>query len=193
MTGIDLLRMLLDGSFNLVENRIGELSDAEWDGRALDGTSKLGFILWHCARIIDWTAHSAIQGLPEVAERKPWRDLFPAGSCYGAGIPAALADAVSASVPRPHALAYLSEVRAAVVPWFDGQTPETLDAVPALKAHQRRTPGYLDPQVWAEVEDLDGLKAWQLLARPCASHIRVHVGEHDVLLGVLRSKSPSNS
>jgi hypothetical protein len=193
MTGTDVLRMLLDGSFNLVRTRMEELGDAEWDQRALPGTNKLGFILWHCARIVDWTAHSAIQGVPEVADRQPWRDLHPAGSGYGAGIPDALADTVTATVTRTEALAYLAEVRAELMPWFDRQTPQTLDAVPALKAHQQRTPGYLDAPVWAAVENLDGLTAWQLLARPCISHVRVHVGEYGVLLDVLRSKASTRS
>jgi len=193
MTGDDVLGMLLEGSFNLVQTRMGELSDAEWDQRAMPGTSKLGFILWHCARIIDWTANSAIQGMPEVATRKPWRELFPARSLYGAGISDSLAGTITTTVTRAESLTYLAETRASVMPWFHSQTPESLDAIPALKAHQERTPGYLDPAVWAAVQDLDGLTTWQLLARPCISHIRVHVGEYGVLLGVLRSKAAAGS
>jgi hypothetical protein len=80
-------------------------------------------------------------------------------------------------------------VHAAVTAWFDAQTPETLDTIPPLKSNQEARPGYMDPAVWVEVEDLDGLQAWQLLARPCISHIRVHVGEFGVLLSALRSRA----
>lgn len=193
MTGVDVLRMMLEGSFNLVRTRMDELSDAEWDQRAMHGTNKLGFILWHSTRIIDWTVNCAIQGAPEVAGHKPWSDLFPAGSLYGAGITQTLADTIPSQVSRADALAYLAEVRTGVMQWLDRQTPESLDAVPALRAHQQRTPGYLDPSVWAEVESLDGLAAWQLLARPSISHVRIHVGEYDVLLNALRSKAAARA
>jgi hypothetical protein len=193
MTGVDVLRMLLEGSFNLIRTQMDGLSDEEWDQRAIHGTSKLGFIMWHCARIIDWTINSAIQGIPEVADREPWSQLFPAGSFYGAGISATLADTITAHVARADAVTYLVEVRAGVVPWFESQTPASLDAVPALKSHQQRTPGYLNREVWAEVEHLDGLAAWQLLARPCISHVRIHVGECEVLLNVLRSKTATRA
>lgn len=193
MTGTDVLRMMLEGSFNLVRTRMDELNDAAWDQRAMHGTSKLGFILWHSTRIIDWTVNSAIQGMPEVADQEPWSELFPAGSFYGAGITDTLADTITSRVSRRDALAYLDEVRTCVMQWFDRQTPASLDAVPALKSHQQQTPGYLDPPVWAEVEHLEGLAAWQLLARPCTSHVRIHVGEYDVLLNALRSKAAARA
>jgi hypothetical protein len=189
MTGVDVLRMQLDGSFNLIRTRIEDVTDQEWDQRAYHATSKLGFILWHCARILDWTVNSAIQGKPEVADHGPWRELFPQKGRYGAGISDADADRVADSVSRTATLEYLSEVHAAVTAWFDAQTPETLDTIPPLKSNQEARPGYMDPAVWVEVEDLDGLQAWQLLARPCISHIRVHVGEFGVLLSALRSRA----
>ena len=76
--------------------------------------------------------------------------------------------------------------------WFAQQTAETLDAVPPLKANQS-SERYRAQSVWAEVEDLDGLAVWQLLARPCISHIRVHVGEFGVLRGALRSVAGSRA
>ncbi len=58
-----------------------------------------------------------------------------------------------------------------------------------MEAHQQVKARYLAPEVWAEVSDLAGLPAWQILARPCISHIRVHAGEIDILRQSLRAGS----
>jgi hypothetical protein len=187
MTGIDVLRLQLKGSFNNISGRLADLSDDEWDRRVGPGTSKLGFILWHCARIIDWTAHSAIQGGAEVADRDPWRGRFPQRALYGAGISEDVADSVTQTVTRSDTAAYLADVQESLFAWFEQQTPESLDAPVSLKATQARRPEYLDPAVWAEIEDLDSLPAWGLLIRPAAGHIRGHCGEFDALRGLLRS------
>ena len=191
MQGTDVVRMLLTGSFALVEERIDVLTDDEWSERALPGTSLPGFVVWHCARILDWTVRCAIQGEPEVADTARWRERFPREWCYGAGIPDALADEIAASTTRAEVREYLADVRASVLTWFNAQTDLTLDAVPPLKANQVNRDGYLERSVWSEVEDLDGLKAWQLLARPCISHVRRHAGELDVLVGLLRARTRS--
>ena len=83
----------------------------------MHGTNKLGFILWHSTRIIDWTVNCAIQGAPEIADHKRWSDLFPAGSLYRAGITRTLADTIPSQVSRADALAYLAEVRTGVMQW----------------------------------------------------------------------------
>jgi hypothetical protein len=187
MKGTDLLNMQLNGSFNLIEERFDRISDEEWDTRAMPGTSKLGFILWHTTRILDWSLNTVFQGAPEVADQPRWRERFPREACYGAGIPQALADETIASTTRADGREYLREVKAAFMDWFGRQTDQTLEAVPPLKANQEARPGYLDPPVWAEVADLDGLRTWQILARPCVSHIRVHMGEFDVLFNLMRA------
>lgn len=187
MTGTDVLRMQITGSFNLLTARLDEITAGEWDRRAAPGTSRLGFILWHAARILDWTVHSALQGAPEVADRSPWRERFAREACYGAGIPEGVADSIAHSTNKEDVAAYLAEVRDAFMDWFGRQTDATLDAPVPLRANQASRPDYLEPDVWAEVADLDGLPGWQLLARPAVSHIRVHVGEYDTLAGLLRA------
>ena len=191
MKGIDVLKFQLNGSFNLISERMERLTDEEWNTRAMPGTSKLGFILWHASRILDWTLNSAFQGAPEVADRAPWRERFPREAAYGAGIGDAVADRAIDSITRADGIVYLDDVKAAFMEWLGRQTDQTLDAVPALKANQQARPGYLDPPVWAEVASLDGLPMWQILARPCVSHVRVHMGEHDVLYNALRAGAPS--
>ncbi|TMC31717.1 MAG: hypothetical protein E6J28_15080, partial [Chloroflexi bacterium] len=118
MTGIDVLRLLLLGSFGNIAGRLRELSDDDWDRRAVPGTSKAGFILWHAARILDWT-YSSIAGVPEVAQRDPWRRRFPQEAMFGAGIPVSVADGVTQAVSRTDTIAYLDDVKTAFLEWFD--------------------------------------------------------------------------
>src|SRR5207302_10988082 len=92
MRGTDVLKMLLGGSFNMIDERLSAVTDVEWSERAIPGTSKPGFILWHCARILDWTIHSAIQGVPEIADTPKWRARSPPQAPDGAGIPVQVAD-----------------------------------------------------------------------------------------------------
>jgi|SRR5579872_931748 len=187
VTGMDVLRMQLTGSFNLLQIRLEEIADAEWARRVAPGTSRLGFILWHGARILDWTAHSAFQGAPEIADRSPWRERFAREAAYGAGIPERVADSVAESTNRRDVAEYLAEVRGSFMAWFEAQTDATLEAPVPLRANQASRPDYLAPAVWEEVADLDGLPGWQFLARPAISHVRVHVGEYDTLAGLLRA------
>jgi hypothetical protein len=186
--GTDVLRMLLNGSFNLIEERLAAVTAVEWNERAIPGTSKPGFILWHCARIIDWTVHSAIQGVPEIADAPWWQARFPQQAFYGAGIPAPVADELAEKTSRKDTAQYLGEVKASATAWFARQTDDSLDVRPPMKANQATHRGYLEAGVWAAVADLDGLPAWQLLVRPSGAHIRRHIGEYDVLVEALRAR-----
>ena len=189
MTAKELVKSLLAGSFGMIQERLDSVSDAEWNERAFPGTSKPGFILWHCARILDWTANSAFQGAPEVVDAPRWRAAFPREACYGAGIPDFLADHVAGTTTSKVLAEYLAEVKSSVMPWFESLTEQALDAPVALKANQARRDGYLAPAIWAEVEDLDGIIGWNFLLRPSAGHIRRHMGEYDLLVGALRSRA----
>src|SRR5439155_18922409 len=95
--------------------------------------------------------------------------------------------------PGQRVAAYLRDVRAAVMDWFAKQTESSLNAAPPLKTNQANRAGYLDPNIWAEVEDLDGLPGWQLLLRPAGAHIRRHMGEYDVLVGAMRSRTTTRA
>jgi DinB family protein len=187
MRGTDVVGMLLKGSFALLEERLGAVRDGEWSPRVLPDTNKPGFVLWHCARILDWTVGSAIRGVPEVADSAPWKDRFPRYAGAGFGIPLAVADALTDATSAPEVSAYLAEVKASALEWFATQTDASLDAVPPLKAHQERHPLYLEREAWADIADLDGLPAWQLLLRPAGAHIRRHMGEYDLMVELLRS------
>jgi DinB superfamily len=185
MHGTDAVGMLLKGSFAIVEERIREAHDDEWRTRAFPGTNKPGFILWHCARILDWTVCSAIQGVPEIAFGSPWSDRFPDEAGAGFGISRDLADRVADATPAHEVAEYLADVRKAALSWFETQTDESLDTVPPMREQQPDF--YRRPEVWAQISDLDGLPVWQLLLRPSGAHIRRHLGEYDLLIEALRA------
>jgi DinB superfamily len=191
MTGRDLLELQLAGSFNLLRERLDGLSEPEWTARSISGTSLPGFTFWHAARIIDWAVHCAIQGVPEIADRPEWQPLRAAEFAYGAGITSAEADQVAHSVSRQQVRDYLGAVQPKALEWLRGQRDADLDRVPEFEAHQRVKPRYLTPSVWAEVSDFVGKPAWQILARPCIAHIRVHAGEIDILVQASRTGNPS--
>ena len=189
MTGKDILQMELTGSFNVLQERLETVSDAEWGARAIPEGNMLGFTLWHSARILDWGVHCAIQGIPEVAERPEWRRLLASEAAYGAGIPAELADRVARSVSREDVKGYLGAVRLSSLAWLKGVSDDDLDRAPDLYEHQKANPRYVEPPVWAEVSSLAGLPAWHILARPCIMHIRLHLGEINLTLQAVRSRA----
>ena len=189
MRGTDVLGALLKGSFAMLDERVRDSSQDEWHARAVPGTNKPGFILWHCARILDWTVNLAIQGVPEMAASAPWVDRFPVQAGAGFGITLELADRIADEVTAQELAGYLAGVRTGALDWFGRQTDESLDATPRMKANLELQPIYLEPQAWAEVADLDGLPAWQLLMRPAGAHIRRHMGEYDLLVELLRERA----
>ena len=186
MTGRGILEMQLTGSFNLLDERIGQMTAEEWTARAIPSGSRLGFTLWHGARIIDWAVHCAIQGVPEVADRPEWKRLLASEAAYGAGITSDLADRVANTVGKEDVRGYLGAVRVAALGWLKGTTEADLDRVPDLHGHQQANPRYLEPQIWAEVSSLAGLPTWHVLARPPISHVRIHIGEVDLALQAVR-------
>jgi len=191
MTGKDVLQLQLTGSFNMLRERLATVSDQEWITREIPRTNLIGFTLWHAARTIDWGIHCAIQGVPEVADRPECRGLRSAELAFGAGITPAEADAVAQSVSRADVVGYLNAVSDASLGWLRARNDGDLDAVPEFEAHQRVKPRYLSPPVWKEVSDFVGKPTWQILARPCISHVRVHAGEVDTLLQAIRAGAPA--
>ena len=179
------LRFLIEGSCNLVREAASELSDAEWDSRAAPGTSKLGFTVWHSARIVDWAVTRAARGVAEVAESETWRGRFPAAALAGFGIPDHVADGIPSAAGRELVLRYVDDVRAAARAFLDGLSEADLETPVRLRANLAGT-DYLRPEVWAEIESLEGVRLWQLLVRPPASHVRVHMGEVQALRPLLR-------
>lgn len=190
MEAKDVLGLQLQGSFNLLRERIQGVDDREWDARAIPGTSKIGFILWHCARSIDWAVNRGLQGRPELAEEAVWRErLHTEDGLFGAGIPDAVADSLPGRAGRQAVLDYLDALEPAAMAWLEAVPGAALGRVPDFRAHMAARPEYLAPAVWEEIGDFVDAPAWHLLARPAISHIRVHMGEVDTLLAALRTEA----
>jgi hypothetical protein len=109
---------------------------------------------------------------------------------FGAGTSYADALSIAAQVGRDAVRAYAEAVRGEVTSWLSAQTPDSLDEVPEFRAHNSAA-GYDRPEVWAEIADLEGIPAWQLLTRPAIGHVRTHGGEVAVLLQAISRSSPS--
>lgn len=107
----------------------------------------------------------------------------------GTGITAEEADRVARSVSRSDVLGYVGAVSDAALSWLRDRSDSDLDRVPDFEAHQRAKPRYLSAPVWNETRDFVGVPTWQILARPCISHIRVHAGEIDILLQSVRARN----
>lgn len=185
MKGLDLLSMQLRGSCTLVVEA-AESAEDHWTERAFPGASLPGFIVWHSARIIDWGVNTVVRGENELAASMQWSDKLRFEMGHGAGLSDAEADDVAASVRPDDVAAYATGLLGVVTQWFESLTDTDLDVVPDLRARNQNHARYAAPQAWAEIKTLADIPAWQVLARPCVSHVRMHMGELDVLLQQLR-------
>ena len=120
MRARDLLELQLNGSFNLLAERLEKTTDVEWTRRAIPGTNLVGFILWHGVRTIDWAVHTAVRGVPEVAAAARWAGRLQQQHAYGSGITLEEADAAARGVGREVVREYLSDVRGSVIVQNDG-------------------------------------------------------------------------
>lgn len=183
-----VLHYQLRGSFALVRDGLADVTDLEWDTRVSPGTSKIGFVLWHCARTLDWAVNRAIAGESEVADRPKWRGRLAANeAAFGAGIPDSLADSLPQRISRQTVLAYLTDVRRRSLARLDRMSSADLERITDLGDERYSKPEYRARGVWDEIEHLSGIPTWEFIARPAISHIRYHIGEVDTLLTTLRS------
>jgi hypothetical protein len=183
MKGTDILSVQLNGSFSPIAAQLASKETSRhWDDMAFEAANPPGFTLWHCARTIDWGVQCAIRGTDEVARRGRWTTRVPGRFRFVAGVPSETAQEVAGSFSPDAASEYLDDLKAGTLVWFSQQTDDTLDDVPTFRGNDERVEGYTDPEVWAEIASLEGIPIWQILARPCISHIRVHIGEVEVVL-----------
>jgi hypothetical protein len=180
MRGVDVVRMQVGGSCTLVAQAARD-AGATWDVRVAPGTSLPGFVIWHCARIIDWGVNAVVRQTDELAESDEWRQRMRYDLGHGAGVTEAQADDVARTVSASDVAAYADALGASTLAWLDSIGDDDLDRPAAVRAAAARHPLYATPDAWAEVEGLDGLPAWQVLVRPFAGHIRAHMGELEAL------------
>jgi len=181
MTAHQIITALVTASFDRITEYVGKADGPAWSKTVAPGTNPVGFTLWHCARTIDWAVQCSIRGIDEVAVRPEWRDRWPAGAWFGAGVSADLARDLPKQVGPGVVAAYNEAVRAETLGWLSGQDEAALDAPPEFREHQTRA-GYGAPEIWKEVADLEGIPTGMLLLRPAMNHVRVHTGEVSLLL-----------
>lgn len=183
----ELLRFQLNGSFNVLKEVASGASDDEWTARPFAVANLIGFTVWHAARTIDWAVNCALRDRDEVAQNAGWKDVDVPEAFFGAGATRETADRIAHSVPRRRVIEYLTAVGPEALAWLDATPDDWLNHPVNLKSERARQRGYMTEAVWREINDLDGIPRWQLLARPCISHIRVHYGELTSQLESLRA------
>ena len=183
----DLLAAQLDGSCGLIAER-ADAAAAYWTDRRVSDTSMPGFVLWHCARIVDWGINAVVRTQPELAAADPWRERMRFDLGHGPGLTRADADEAALAVSAETVTAYVAELRSEIGAWIAAVSDDELERPIDLRKACAVHPRYLTDAAWAEVKNLDGVPSWQILAYPCISHIRAHIGEVDTLLTVLRAE-----
>jgi hypothetical protein len=186
-----LLQFQLGGSFKLLLEVAQDATDGEWVSRAHPGDNVLGFTVWHGIRTIDWAVNCVMRGRPELADHADWQDLKVQHAAFGAGASRDLADSVATEVLRSRVASYIAAVRDDSAAWLADLPNDDLNMPTDLRARHAARPEYMEPAVWEEIKDLDGIPGWQFLARPCVSHIRVHYGEVKSQLEAMRAAAPA--
>ena len=187
MVGHELLAIQVDGSFSLIDEYT-QSAARYWGERPVSATSLPGFVLWHCARIMDWGVNAVVRRTTELAASEPWRERVRYDLGHGAGLPLEDADEAARSVSPANLAAYVAELRSHVTRWMEGASESDLDRIVDVRSACETNRRYVTDAAWAEVQNLDGVQSWQFLARPCVGHIRVHIGEVATLLTVLHAE-----
>lgn len=118
-----------------------------------------------------------LRGASELADSAEWADLKVHEALFGAGATHEAADRAALEVSKTRVRDYLGALRSGSLAWLEAVTVDELGQATDLKRSHSGKPEYMEPAVWDEVKDLDGIPKWQFLARPCVSHIRVHYGQ----------------
>ena len=174
----------------------GDLTPAELTARPLPGVNPIGFIVWHMARSQDWAVNTAIRDVPEVVERLPWTRNSRAAPGIGTGFDLEGAAAVSRTVQLADLLDYADAVHAETIAWLGTVDESVLDLISDVAAHDAPHPEY---QTAGFREEMDsgpehddavgrkgGLPVWIFLTSVSVTHLHRHLGEVDLIKGVLR-------
>lgn len=170
-----------------MNNVAQSLRPEEWTQRVVPNTNLPAFTLWHCARATDGTINFLLRGVPEVAERDPWRsDRVISHRGAGTGFTLAEADDLAGRVSVERVLTYAADVRADAAAWLKTVDDEYLDTIPDYIARRDASPVYGTPAYVESMRDLDGQPVWRHLITTCYSHVWSHLEEVVLLVGAQR-------
>lgn len=186
---IDLLKLQFAGINGLINEFASDFTDAEWTTRVTAQTDLPGFIFWHVARVQDWAVQTAARGVPEVIQDSRWqgRDGLSTPG-VGTGFTRPEADQIASAVSRLEYIEYANAVHQAIRSWLSTLTEADLEVVPDMVAHQAGYPEYQRPSFHEKIKSLIGQSTWRLLLGPSNAHVRLHLGEVDLLKQLMRSK-----
>ena len=173
-----------------------DLSAQELVARPLSGVNPIGFLVWHMARSQDWAVNTAIRDVPEVIKREPWTRTPLAVPGIGTGFELEEAATAATRFDLPDLLRYADAVHEDTVAWLGSVDEAILDRIPDVAAHDAAHPEYQTPGFRAEMDSgpehddaigrKGGLPVWVFLASVSITHLHRHLGELDLVKGLLR-------
>lgn len=193
---MEMLLQQLDTVNVRLHHTADDLTPEELVAQPLPGVNPIGFILWHMARSQDWSVNTAIRNEPEVIKGARWRQAPIAVPGIGTGFSAEEAAEVAQRIRLEVLLAYADNVHADISAWLRAQPESLLDEIPDASAHDAPHPEYQTPGFLAEMSSgpehddavgrKGGLPAWVYLTSVAVTHLHRHLGEVDLLKGLLR-------
>jgi DinB superfamily len=189
MNTVTYLEQQLANLHAIFHDLVSDLSEAEWQARAVPGQNRVGFNIWHIPRTQDNVVQLWIRGEAEVFHQPAWAKWHayrPQG--IGVGITLAEADAVAGACSRAETTAYADAVHQEILTWLRQCTDDDLDTVPDALAHLASYPEYQTAGYLAEVNSLLNQPVWSLLMRPCIGHVHRHLGELELTKALLRAR-----
>jgi hypothetical protein len=202
LAGVDAIGMLVQQleTVNVRYHHAASALTPELMTASVPGANPVGFLMWHMARSQDWAINTAIRGLPELAWTRPWSEM-PGISTpgMGTGFSAAEARDLASRIVLTQLVDYADAVSAAAVAWVRGLNEADLDAIPDVAAHDAGIAAYQTPGFQAEmnsgpehdeaVGDTGGQPVWLFLTSVSVTHLHRHLGEIDLILGVLTGRA----
>ncbi|MBN9389083.1 MAG: DinB family protein [Chloroflexi bacterium] len=164
-----------------------DLTADEWMARPIPGQNLIGFLAWHLPRTQDMFVQTWIRGETEVAHTDRWQGWKPLKEFgIGAGVTLEEADAIAHTVSKAEVLEYADEVYQTISDWLGECGKDALEQ--CFDYHQRLAvfPEYQTPGFTREVKHLFNRPVWDILMRPCTTHIYRHQGEIEVVKEMLR-------
>ena len=171
-----------------------DLTEEEWLTRPGPGQNRIGYTVWHIARVQDHFFHAWIRGTSEIVHSDrwaKWHGLRRLG--MGVGITLAESDEIASCVQLSDVLSYADEVHQALIAWLTEIGEKELDRVPYAQEYLTAFPEYQTPGYLEEISNLFGLPVWGLLIRPCMGHIHRHCGELEITKDILRKAGVASS